>query len=319
MKKVIAILGPTATGKTDLGIGLAKKFDGEIVSADSRQVYEGMDIGTGKADPASKTPPVRKKGSWVVDGVPVHLYDILTPDQSFSVASYQQKAYEVIEEIHKRGKLPILVGGTGLYIRAVVEGLNIPKVAPDADLRKKLEKKSLEVLQTELEKIDPVSYQEIDKQNPRRLIRALEVFYQTGKKFSELRGNFSANFDTLKIGLTAPREVLYKKADQRVDIWFENGFVEEVKKLLDTGFSPDLPPMSSLGYRQVAMHLEGKLTLQEAKQRTKWEQHGYIRRQTVWFKKESGVNWFDTQEDFFEEAGDLVKNWLDRKQEVSVK
>ena len=200
MKKLLVIVGSTGTGKTDLALELAKKFNGEIVSADSRQIYIGMDIGTGKIPrsaelriksrsqgdlrPQSGLEELKKeKGRWIVDRVPIHLYDIITPDKTFSVATYQQLAYKKIADIHKRGKLPILVGGTGLYIRAVVGGLKIPKVAPDKKLRAQLESRPLPTLVRELEQVDSQTAEEIDKANQRRVVRALEVYLQTGEPF----------------------------------------------------------------------------------------------------------------------------------------
>src|SRR3989344_5050144 len=261
MKKLLAIVGPTGTGKTDLAIALAKKFNGEIISADSRQIYTGMDIGTGKEIRNSKHEIRKSEGSWVVDGVPIYLYDVIDPDQSFSVAEFQQLAYKKIDQIHKKSKSPILVGGTGLYVRAVIQGLKIPQVQPDKRLRKRFEKKPLAALLKELEQVDPKTFQKIDKRNPRRVIRALEVYHNTGKPASLLAKKFKPDFESLLIGLTAPRELLYKKTDFRIDSWFKNGFTEEVKNLLKK--SPaDLPSMSSLGYRQTAAYLQEKISLE---------------------------------------------------------
>src|SRR4030042_4383094 len=341
MKKLLVIVGPTGTGKTDLALGVAKKFSGELVSADSRQVYTGLDIGTGKlpvnsklkiqsskiarsysmpsalraeAEYSARLRPLRglekRKGKWVVDGVPIHLYDVITPDKTFSVAEFQQRAYEVIAEIHERNKLPILVGGTGLYIRAVAEGLKIPKVPPDKKLRGRLEAKLLPALVAELEKVDPEAAVGIDRENPRRIIRALEVYYQTGKPLSKLKGQFKVDFDCLKIGLRADRSYLYGRADNKVEEWFDQGFINEVKSLIAKGYDEYCPAMTSLGYRQVIMYLRKKLPLQVAKQKMKWEQHGYIRRQLTWFKKEPDINWFDISEpDYKIKVYKLVNDW----------
>lgn len=316
MKKLLVIVGPTGTGKTALGLESAKKFDGEIVSADSRQIYIGMDIGTGKMPGNSEfrihSSELKKgKGKWILDGVPIHLYDIITPDKTFSVAEFQQRAYKAIGEIHEKDKLPILVGGTGLYVQGVVEGLKIPKVAPDHKLRAQLESQPLPTLVSKLEEADPVTASKIDKQNPRRVIRALEVYYQTGEPLSKLQGKFKVGLDNLQIGLTAPREILYQRTDQRIEEWFEKGFVDEVKNLITKGYDENLPAMTSLGYRQVAMYLAGKISLEEAKQRIKWEHHSYIRRQVTWFRKTHGVYWFDISEKNFQQAiFKQVKDWL---------
>ena len=308
--KIIFIVGPTASGKTDLGLALAKKFNGEIVSADSRQVYIGMDIGTGKEVRSEKLKVKSSEGMWTVNDVPVYLYDVRKPDEKFSLAEYQQLALEKIKDIHARDKLPILVGGTGLYIQAVTEGLKIPKVAPDQNLRVKLENQTLESLLVELEKVDPVYFEKVDKNNKRRVVRALEVYQQTGETFSSLQKKYKVPFDILKVGLKADREDLYQRNDKRIEKWFEIGFVEEVKNLLKT-YSIDLPAMTSLGYRQIAAYIKGNLGLPEAKQRIKFDFHGYIRAQLTWFKRDSNIYWYDISvENFESEIRELVSQWL---------
>jgi len=315
MKRLLVIVGPTGTGKTNLALDLAKKFNGELVSADSRQIYKGMDIGTGKLpgniESRMKNSDLEKHDKyWLVKGIPVHLYDVITPDERFSVAEYQQLAYKVIDEIHYKHKLPILVGGTGLYIQSVTEGLKIPNVPPNKRLRKNFEVKPLSSLISELEAVDPRTAEKIDKQNPRRVIRALEVFYQTGESMSKLKSKFKIDFDLLKIGLTSTRERLYKNANARVDNWFRGDFVKEVKNLIKSGYKESIG-LSTLGYRQVAMYLESKISLEEAKQRTIFEHHGYIRRQSTWFKKTRNIHWFDIQEKNFKfEINKLITPWL---------
>jgi len=315
MKRLLVIVGPTGTGKTNLALDLAKKFNGELISADSRQIYKGMDIGTGKLpgniESRMKNSDLEKHDKyWLVKGIPVHLYDVITPDERFSVAEYQQLAYKVIDEIHYKHKLPILVGGTGLYIQSVTEGLKIPNVPPNKRLRKNFEVKPLSSLISELEAVDPRTAEKIDKQNPRRVIRALEVFYQTGESMSKLKSKFKIDFDLLKIGLTSKRECLYKNADSRVDDWFSGDFVKEVNNLIKSGYKESIG-LSTLGYRQVAMYLESKISLEEAKQRTIFEHHGYIRRQSTWFKKTRNIHWFDIQEKNFKfEINKLITPWL---------
>jgi len=312
--KLLIVLGPTSTSKTDLALKLAKKFNGELVSADSRQIYIGMDIGTGKEIESSKYDVKKNKGSWVVNGIPIHLYDVINPDKTFSVVEYQQEALGKIKEIENKGKLPILVGGTGLYVQAIVEGVNIPKVPPDSKLRAKLESKPLATLVSQLEQVDPKTAIKIDKQNPRRVIRALEVYYSSGQSFSSLEERFKVNFDSVQIGLTAPRDFLYKKVDDQIDDWFRVGFIEEVKKLISDGYDEKLPALTSLGYRQVAMYLKGNLTIEEAKQRIKWEHHGYIRRQFTWFRKRKNIVWFDISDpDLIRQINAFIKAWLVQK------
>ncbi|OGY26977.1 MAG: tRNA (adenosine(37)-N6)-dimethylallyltransferase MiaA [Candidatus Woykebacteria bacterium RBG_16_43_9] len=315
MKKLLVIVGPTGTGKTDLALELAKKLDGEIVSADSRQIYIGMDVGTGKipgnAKLRIKSEELKKeKGRWIVDGVPIHLYDIITPVKTFSVAAYQQLAYDRIAEIHKKNKLPILVGGTGLYIRAVVEGLKIPKAAPNKKLRKHLESKPIQSLIRELEQVDPETVEKIDKSNQRRVVRALEVYHQTGEPFSKLQGKFKVGFDALKIGLTSDRGYLYARVDSRIDTWIKTGFIEEVKILLDKDYK-ETTALKALGYQQISMYLEGKISLEEAIQRTKFGLHNYIRRQLTWFRKETGIFWFDIANPAFkQQIFNKIQSWL---------
>lgn len=316
MQKLLVICGPTGTGKTDLAIKLAKKFNGEIVSADSRQVYIGMDIGTGKEVASDELKVKTERGKWVVNDVPIHLYDVVSPDDRFSLAEYQQLALEKIKDIHSRNKLPILVGGTGLYIQAVTEGLNIPKAPPDFKLREKLENERIEILLADLEKFDPKTYQKIDKNNKRRIVRALEVYYQLGEPFSKLQEKYKVNFDILKIGLTADRGGLYAKVDKRIEQWFEKGFIEEVKGLMKK-YSPDLPSMSSVGYRQVAMFIQSKLKLDEAKLRMKFDTHGYIRRQLTWFKRDKTIHWYDIEmENLENEVAFLVEAWHNKEREI---
>ena len=311
MKKLLVIVGPTGTGKTNLAIEIAKEFDGEIVSSDSGKIYKGMDIGTGKLDAGSKISDINKEeGRWIVNGVPIYLYDIINPDKTFSVAEYQQLSYEKIHEIQSRNKLPILVGGTGLYVRAVVQGLKLPQVEPDKRIRENLEKKSLATLLIDLEEVDPKTYLGIDKSNKRRIIRAMEVYLKTGKPISSLAKKYKPDFDIIQFGLTAPREILYKDADERIDKWISQGFIDEVMRLLEE-YDPGVTSMSSLGYRQIISYLNKKISLDEAEKRIKFDHHGYIRRQLTWFKKEPNLFWFDiTDSKFRDKIFRSTQDWL---------
>lgn len=311
MKKLLVIVGPTGTGKSGLALHLAKKYNGEIVSADSRQIYTGMDIGTGKEIENEHIKIQKFKNRWVVNETPIHLYDVISSDETFSVAQYQQCAYEAINEIISRGKTPFLVGGTGLYIRAVVEGMKIPKVAPDLKLRAELESRSLTSLVNELEKVDPETANSIDKLNPRRIIRALEIYRSSGEPFSKLKGKYKVQYNTLKIGLTSERKYLYERVDNQVEEWFEQGFIQEVKSLFAKGNRENLTSMTSIGYRQVGMYLHGRISLDEAEQRIKWERHNYIRAQFTWWRKEPNITWFDiSTKDFKEKISNLIDEWL---------
>ena len=308
------IVGPTGVGKTKTALSLAQKFGGEIVSADSRQIYKGMDIGTGKEVKELKAFKAEKlSGSWVVEGVKIHLYDILDPSQNYSVVAFQQRAYEIIHSLQQENKLPILVGGTGLYIQAVVEGLKVPKVPPNLKLRAELEDTPLEELVNKLIKVDTTSAKKIDLKNRRRIIRALEVFLQTGQSLVRQQEKFKPDFDILEIGLKSEREVIYKRVDEQVEKWFDLGFVDEVRELLKKGYSPNLHSMTSIGYRQVVAYLGEKISLEEAKQRIKFELHNYIRKQLSWFKRDKRIFWFDiTSSDFNRELENLVLEWYNQ-------
>ena len=269
-----------------------------------------MDIGTGKKNLNSKSEIKKFKDHWLVDGIPIYLYDIFDPNKTFSVAQFQQIAYKKIREIQEKKKLPILVGGTGLYVRSVVQGLKIPNIPPDPELRSKLERKSLESLLNELEEVDTKAYLKVDKRNKRRVIRALEIFHKTGKTISKLQTFYKPDFESLIIGLTAKREYLYEKVDKRITEWVKSGFVEEVKSLLKD-YSIKDQAMNSLGYRQIASYIYGNLSLEEAIQRIKFDHHGYIRRQLTWFKKEPNIFWFDiSSSEFKKEVQKLVANWF---------
>ena len=298
MNRIIAIVGPTATGKSALTIQLALALSGEIVSADSRQVYRYMDIGTAKP---SREDRVK---------VPHHLIDIITPIEDFTLATYQELAFEAIADIHGRGKLAFLVGGSGLYVRAVTGGLSIPKVAPDPELRHNLEERAAnegyQVLYDELQKLDPQAAAKIDPRNVRRTIRALEVCLTSGVPFSQLKKS-SAKISAITIGLTTARDDLYTRIDSRVDQMIDRGLVDEVKGLLDRGYSPDLPAMSGLGYKQIVTHLKGETSLEEAIQRIKFETHRFARNQYAWFRpKDEHIHWFDIREELLKSIRNLI-------------
>jgi tRNA dimethylallyltransferase len=306
MNYLAAIIGPTATGKSQLALRLAQAFDGEIVSADSRQVYRYMDIGTAK--------PTQQELSLV----PHHLLDIISPDEDFSLAQYHQLAYKAIDDIQKRNRLPLLVGGSGLYVWAVLEGWEIPEVPPDTEFRRSLEEKAargeIEELYQELMKIDPVAAQSIDRRNVRRLIRALEVSESAGVPFSRLQRKKAPPFNTLIIGLTAERTELYRRTDLRVDRIIEQGLVEEVRKLADMGYDLSLPAMSGIGYKQIGMFLNGEMTLEEAVWQTKTETHRLVRRQYNWFRlKDERIHWFDIQGEVEPEISKLVAQFTSKQ------
>ena len=305
MNKLIAIIGPTGIGKTKLSIQLASRFDGEIINADSRQIYRHMDIGTAK--------PIGEE----LAAVPHHLVDIIEPDKEFSLAEYQQLTDKTIHDIQARGKIPFLVGGSGLYVWAVLEGWIVPKVAPDVYFRKELEKRAElgqgDDLYRELKQIDPSAAEKIDPHNIRRVIRALEVNKLADSTFSHLQKKQPPPFQTLIIGLTAERKELYPRADERVDNMLKQGFVDEVSKLLKMGYNLTLPSMSSIGYREIGQYLSGGMTLEEAVYKIKTGTHRFIRHQYAWFRlKDERIKWFDiekvNQGEIESAAEEFIKN-----------
>jgi tRNA dimethylallyltransferase len=302
---LIVILGPTAVGKTDLAIQLAARLDGEIVSADSRLFYQGMDIGTAK-------PSVQDRKL-----VPHHLIDVTTPDQVWSLAIFQKEAQRVILEISTRGRLPFLVGGTGQYIHAVTQSWDIPRVEPDPQLRQALEGWADQItplgLHARLAILDPLAASRIDPQNLRRTIRALEVILFTGRLFSAQSQRNPSPYHLLQIGLKCPRKELYARIDERIDLMLTAGLVDEVKSLLAQGYSPDLSSLSAIGYGEIIAYLQGKTTLAEAAMLMKRQTRLFVRRQANWFKEtDIGIHWFPINEGTLTEIETLIRQWLAR-------
>jgi tRNA dimethylallyltransferase len=291
MKKILVVCGPTATGKTGLGLKLAKKFNGEIISADSRQIYKGMDIATGKDIGQGKW----LKDHWEIEGIPLWLLDIVEPNVEFSVAHYVDLAWGKIKDIWQKDKLPIIVGGTGFYIKAVLENIPSQGVPPNWLLRKKLETKSVGSLFEELASLDSSRAGQMnisDRQNKRRLIRAIEIArWQLINRLPE-KENLPF-FETLSIGLKDSLKSLYQKIDQRIEEHFKMGAKKEVEQLLEKGFSWDLSSMSAMGYREWQPFFEKKEDLSEVLTRWKFNEHAYARRQMTWFKKDKRIKWFD--------------------------
>jgi len=284
--KVLVIVGPTAVGKTALALHLGQVFGGEVVSADSRQIYRYMDIGTAKATPEERAL------------VPHHLLDVVDPDGELTLAHYRRLASEAIAEIWARGKLPMLVGGTGLYIRALIEGWTVPEVPPDPALRERLqaetERLGAEALHATLAQADPQAAQRIDPRNVRRVIRALEVYYRTGQPISTLQRQVAPDWRVLPIGLTRPRPALYARLDARVEEMIARGLEREVRWLLAQGYDERLPSMSGLGYRQMIQYLRGQATLAEAVALIKRHTRRFVRQQYNWFRlTDPRLHWFD--------------------------
>jgi tRNA dimethylallyltransferase len=284
---VIAIVGPTAVGKSELALHLAQYFPVEIIGADSRQVYRYMDIGTNKPSPAERA------------SVPHHIIDVVEPDEDFSLAMYHRLAIEALKAIQQKGKLPLLVGGSGLYVWSLVEGWKIPQVPPNQKLRRQLEarveQEGSHSLYQELQDIDPIAATKINPSNTRRIIRALEIYHTLGQHPSQLQRKEAPSFPILLIGLTRERSELHRKIDWRVDKMIQIGLVEEVEQLLKRGYSPSLPSMSGIGYKQIAQFLRGEMTLPQAIDKIKYETHRLARHQYAWFRlSDSRIHWFDT-------------------------
>ena len=316
-EKLIVLLGQTATGKSDLAIRLAKKFNGEIVSADSRQIYKKMNIGTAK--PFQNQMPANEKlkekqtframdesqNSLFVCDINHHLIDVIYPNEEFNAAIYKKIAIKKIKKIQKKNKLPFLVGGTGLYISAIVENINLPSVAPNAKIREELNKKSTEELFLIFKKLDPKGANVIESKNKRRLIRAIEVCRETGKPFWRQRKKEKPLFDILQIGIKLPKEELDKKIEKRVDQMLKLGLEKEIKNLVKKyGFK--IPSMQTIGYQEWQKYFENKIDKKEVKKLIILHTKQFARRQMTWFKRDNKINWIEKQK----EAEELITSFL---------
>lgn len=321
MYKILVICGPTATGKTTLAINLAKQLNGEIISADSRQVYKGMDIGTGKDLPKGaklKKGLFSKYGYYDMDGIKVWGYDLADPKEDFSVAQYLKIAHKIIDDIAGRGKLPILVGGSGLYIKGVIDGIPTADVPKNEGLRKNLEGRSTDELYDKLSQIDAIkagSLNSSDRKNPRRLIRAIEVAqYQLTRKNIPYHHAIGSDFDVLFIGLTAPKNVVSEKIKKRVKERLDKGVKNEVRKLLKLGVTWEDQSMMSLGYGVWRDNFEGGIDEKTIVDEWTLQEERYGKRQMTWFKKDKRIMWFDiTSNDFPNNVEKLVKKWHNPK------
>jgi tRNA dimethylallyltransferase len=281
---LIAVLGPTASGKSSLALYLAERFNGEIVSADSRLVYRGMDIGTAKPTDAERA------------RVRHHLIDIVTPNEPYDLARWKDEATDAIADIHRRGRISFLVGGTAQWTTALLDGWEPPTVPPDpafrAAMERRMQDEGVAPLLAELAAQDAEAAGRTGP-NPRRIIRALEVIRATGQPFSAQRGRGERPYRDLRIGLSLPRDLLYRHIDARVDEMIAAGLVDEVRALIEAGYGADLPAMSGIGYRQVGEYLAGVTTLKSMSERIKQATHRYARHQMTWLRRDASILWLD--------------------------
>ena len=299
---LIVIVGPTAVGKTEISLQIAERIGGEIVSADSRLFYRGMDIGTAKPSPADQ------------NRVPHHLIDVADPDEPWSLSVFQEAARAAIADIHRRGKMPILVGGTGQYIRAVIEGWEPPAQGPNVQLRNYLERWAGEIgayeMHQRLRVLDPISADRIDMTNVRRTIRAIEVALSTGRRFSDQRGRTPPPFRTLVVGLIRPRVELYARVDARIDGMVSGGLLDEVNLLLAKGYSPSLGTLTAIGYREGIAFVQGEMSLPDAITQMKRLTRRYVRQQSNWFRQEDEqIHWFTVKTGVEDSILNLIGNW----------
>ena len=303
MKKLIAVVGPTAAGKSALAIEMARRFDGEVINADSRLLYRGLDIGTAKPSPDERR------------GVPHHLVDVLDPEDSYSLAAFLDDSRRLISEITSRGRLPIVVGGTGQYAWGLLEGWDVPRVGPDAELRRDLEElldtEGLYSLVAQLLDLDPEAAETIDLRNPRRVMRAIERARAGEPGTGGLLSPERPPYDALVIGLTAERQSLYERVDDRIDRMIEQGWVDEVQGLLAAGVGDDTPGMSAIGYRDIARRVREEISLDDLKASVQKATRTLVRRQYNWFKpNDPRIAWFETGPDAISEASELTASWL---------
>ena len=301
---LVCIVGPTAVGKTALAVKLAQQFGGEVINADSRQVYRGMTIGTAK-------PTAHERAV-----APHHLVDITEPSESFGLGLFLEYAGAALRDIRRRGLLPIVCGGTGQYVWALAEGQRLPAAPPDAKFRREMEavaeRVGAEELHRRLAAIDPARAEALDARNVRRVIRALEIHHVTGRLPSEWTSASAGTGNALALGLTMPRDLLYQRIDERVDRMMADGFLQEVEELAAAGYPAGQGPLDSPGYRELGQYLDDKLSLEEAIQRTKTQTHRMARRQYAWFKpSDSRIRWLNADEPgMAEDAAAAVSNFL---------
>ena len=283
---LLVILGATASGKTALSVKIAQKYNGEILSADSRQIYKHLDISTEKIT------------SQEMQDVKHYMIDIVEPDEIYTMGQYKRDAMRIIEDIQRRKRLPMIVGGTGLYIKSIVENYNVPEIEPQWELRKKwqkeAEKNGEEFLHQKLAQVDPEAAAKIHPRNLRYVIRALEIHHMTGKKKTDQKKE--SKYSTLMLGIEWPREELYDRINKRVESQIERGLLQEIQKVMEKGYAPTLPSMTAIGCKELLPYFKGKMNLEEAKEIVRCNTRGYARRQLTWFRKEKEIVWLKSEE-----------------------
>ncbi len=321
--KTVVICGPTATGKTSLGVKLCQPsisgFAGEIISVDSRQIYKGMDIGTGKQIVSERYKAKKEDGYWDVEDreteevVRIHLYDFIRPSEEINAVQFAQVAASRMERVWARDKIPLLVGGAGLYLEILLGKVEVAKVPPNPDLRENLDSLSNKELYQILKELDPVRARTIDKNSPHRLIRAIEIAREGGKQDSGAVEFLPEDIDVLWVGLNAPRKFLYKRIDERVVRMIERGLLQEVQDLVQM-YGWECPAADSIGYKEFKAYFEGEASLEDCVQRVKFNTHAYARRQLTWFRRNKKINWFNiTEPDFEQEVEEMVRFYLKKK------
>jgi len=304
LPRVIFVVGPTSCGKTDVGLRLAKLYNGEVINADSRQIYKGFDIGTGK--PQGRRGVYQGHRAFLVEGVPHYLMDFLDPLQTYTVAEWHEKALVAIKGVVSRGHLPIVVGGTGLYIKSLVDNLQFPRIEPQLALRQAFEKKPLAELVNVLLSLDPDAAQAVDLKNPRRVIRALEVATFTGKPFTKQKKLGKPLMVAFQVGVAWPRQELYRRIDESIDRMIEEGWPAEIREARARNIPENAPAMTSIGYRELYKYIKGEEPLEQALEKTKQSVHRYAKRQATWFRRDKRITWCKDAD----EAVMAVGQWL---------
>lgn len=305
LPRIVCVVGPTSSGKTALGIRLAKEFNGEIVNADARQRYTHFSIGTGK--PIGMRGTFEGRRAFLVEGVPHYLMDFLDPKVQMTAAEWRESALTAVKGITERKHLPIVVGGTGLYIRSLVDNFSFPKVEAKPHLREAFEKKSLEELAALLVKLDPDAAQAVDLKNPRRVIRALEVVTFTGKPFTAQKKLGKPIVDAFQIGIKWPRETLNKRIDETIEEMIDAGWIDEIREVIAKGIPLDAPAMTSIGYRELLAYIRGQKTLDDAIAMCKMAVHRYAKRQETWFRRDKRIHWVGSEDEAVESVGGWIK------------